>query len=121
MAATGDEIVKLSQLKTLHDAQGKMIRLALEAEAAEREKQDGLLEQSISTRLGTESIIQGENVTVKADIEAHTVTISANKQLPEGGTNGQVLTSLGDGTSQWKDMSSLKLAGWSMAKAALMF
>lgn len=37
------------------------------------------------------------------------------------GTNGQVLTSLGDGTSQWKDMSSLKLADWNMAKAALMF
>lgn len=37
------------------------------------------------------------------------------------GTNGQVLTSLGDGTSQWKDNSSLTLADWSMAKAALMF
>lgn len=121
MAATGNEIVKLSQLKRLKDAQDTSIASAVAAEAAKREKQDGLLEQSISTRLGTESIIQGENVTVQADIEAHTVTISATRQLPEGGTNGQVLTSLGDGTSQWKDMSSLKLAEWYMAKAALMF
>lgn len=121
MAATGNELVKLSQLKRLKDAQDTSIAGAVAAEAAEREKQDGLLEQSISTRLGTESIIQGENVTVKADIEAHTVTISANKQLPEGGTNGQVLTSLGDGTSQWKDSSSLTAAEWNIAKSALMF
>lgn len=37
------------------------------------------------------------------------------------GTNGQVLTSLGDGTSQWKDSSSLTAAEWDIAKSALMF
>lgn len=121
MAATGNEIVKLSQLKRLKEMQDASIASAVAAEASEREKQDGLIEQSISTKLGTESIIQGENVKVTTDLEAHTVTISADRQLPDGGTNGQVLTSLGDGTSQWKDSSSLKLADWSMAKAALMF
>lgn len=37
------------------------------------------------------------------------------------GTNGQVLTSLGDGTSQWKDSNSLTAAEWNIAKSALMF
>lgn len=104
MAATGNEIVKLSQLKRLKDAQDTSIASAVAAEASEREKQDGLLEQSISTRLGTESIIQGENVTVTPNIETHTVTISANKQLPEGGTNGQVLRYDDGGGASWAEI-----------------
>lgn len=103
MAATGTELVKLSQLKGLKDAQDISIAGAVAAEASEREKQDGLLEQSISTRLGTESIIQGENVTVTPDIEAHTVTISANRQLPDGGTAGQVLR-YDDGGASWAEI-----------------
>ena len=103
MAATGNELVKLGQLKRLKDAQDTSIAGAVAAEAAEREKQDGLLEQSISTRLGTESIIQGENVTVTPDLEAHTVTISANRQLPDGGTAGQVLR-YDDGGASWAEI-----------------
>lgn len=103
MAATGSELVKLSQLKRLKDAQDASIGGAVAAEASEREKQDGLLEQSISTKLGTESIIQGENVTVSANTEAHTVTISADRQLPDGGTAGQVLR-YDDGGASWAEI-----------------
>lgn len=72
MTATGNEVVTLNQLKYTKDK----LSSAVAAEATEREKQDGVLESSIATKLGTQSVIAGNNITVTPDDSARTVTIS---------------------------------------------
>lgn len=65
MAATGNEIVKLSQLKLFKDdVVADMISRTVAEEASEREKQDGLLEDQIVTKIGPSNIKAGTGISV---------------------------------------------------------
>ena len=75
MAATGNEIVKLSQLKWFKEnVVAGMVSQTIAEEASEREKQDGLLEDQIVTKIGTSNIKAGTGISVSQSGNDVTVT-----------------------------------------------
>lgn len=74
---------------------------AVAAESSAREKADELLQADVDGKLAPDDVVAGENVSVQVG-ETGTVTISAEPGLPEGGTEGQVLTKTADGEA-WQD------------------
>lgn len=65
MTATGNEIVKLSQLKWFKDnVVAGIVSQTVAEEASEREKQDGLLEDQIVTKIGPSNIKAGTGISV---------------------------------------------------------
>ena len=75
MAATGNEIVKLSQLKWFKEnVVAGMVSQTIAEEASEREKQDGLLEDQIVTKIGPSNIKAGTGISVSQSGNDVTVT-----------------------------------------------
>lgn len=98
MAATGNEIVKLSQLKWFRDnVVAGMVSHTIAEEASEREKQDGLLEDQIGTKIGTSNIKAGTGISVSQS--GNDVTIASTVR----DTNTTYTLS--------KDGSTIKLTG----------
>lgn len=65
MAATGNELVILSQLKWFKDnVVAGMVSQTIAEEASEREKQDGLLEDQIIAKIGAANIKAGTGISV---------------------------------------------------------
>lgn len=101
MAATGNELVKLEQLKQTKDALDSEIAAAVAEEASAREKQDQLLDDQIATKLGTGNIKAGNNVSVS--VHGNDVTVSATNTtygLATTSANG-LMRQLNDNTSQY--------------------
>ena len=78
MAATGNEAVKLSQLKSLNDKTVEKYTAAVAAEASERQKQDGLLQTSIDAKLQADDLVAGTNVTLDTSSQPGKVVVSAS-------------------------------------------
>lgn len=98
MAATGNEIVKLSQLKWFKEnVVAGMVSQTIAEEASEREKQDGLLEDQIVTKIGTSNIKAGTSISVSQS--GNDVTIASTVR----DTNTTYTLS--------KDGSTIKLTG----------
>lgn len=75
MAATGNEIVKLSQLKWFKEnVVAGMISQGISGEASEREKQDRLLENQIGTKIGPSNIKAGTGISVSQSGNDVTIT-----------------------------------------------
>lgn len=75
MAATGNEIVILSQLKWFKEnVVADMISRTVAEEASEREKQDGLLEDQIVAKIGPSNIKAGTGISVSQSGNDVTVT-----------------------------------------------
>lgn len=101
MAATGNELVKLEQLKQTKDALDGEIAAAVAEEASARSKQDQLLDDQIATKLGTGNIKAGNNVSV--NVQGNDVTVSATNTtygLATTSANG-LMRQLNDNTSQY--------------------
>lgn len=77
MAATGNEAVKLSQLKSLNDKTVADYTAAVAAEASERQKQDGLIQADVDAKLQADDLVAGTNVTLDTQSQAGKVVISA--------------------------------------------
>ena len=98
MAATGNEIVILSQLKWFKESVvADMIARTTAEEASEREKQDGLLEDQIVTKIGPSNIKAGTGISVSQS--GNDVTIASTVK----DTNTTYTLS--------KDGSTIKLTG----------
>lgn len=75
MAATGNEIVILSQLKWFKEnVVAGMVSQTIAEEASEREKQDGLLEDQIVAKIGPSNIKAGTGISVSQSGNDVTVT-----------------------------------------------
>lgn len=92
MAATGNEAVNLEQARLLFrrvmteiqnkigDSQDQMdqeISAAVAAEASAREKQDGLLQDAVDSKLQPDSLVAGDNVSIDKTSQPGRVVISA--------------------------------------------
>ena len=92
MAATGNEAMNLRQARSLFrqvmteiqnkidDSQYQMdqnISAAVAAEASAREKQDGLLQDAVDSKLQPDSLVAGDNVSIDKTSQPGRVVISA--------------------------------------------
>lgn len=94
----------VSSLPTSEDVDSKIAQ-AVEAEAAARQEQDGLLQNAIDSKMQIDDLVAGSNVDIDTSSQAGKAVISVENELPDGGTDGQVLTKTADGV-EWEDIIS---------------
>lgn len=78
------------------------VRSLISAESSARDKADKLLQEEVDAKMHPDDVVAGKNVSVSVGDDGR-VTISAETGLPEGGTDGQVLTKTSDSVA-WEDI-----------------
>lgn len=124
MAATGNEVVILSQLKWFKDnVVAGMVSQTIAEEASEREKQDGLLEDQIIAKIGAANIKAGTGISVSqsgSDVTIASTVKDTNTTYTLSKSGSTIKLTGSDGSSTTVTDADTKYNAASTSAAGLM-